>query len=210
MATTCGSPALAHEYLTALPMWEPSELSRELLPAELWGLFESHQWGCLEGKPWAGAHGILITEQSGLGRRRVVGGGVCGTAGMEEFSKVCFLAELLQNKTLGFNLARLGLFAESWAFVCSLMCLDWELRGFSSALSGIAASRSNLDYPFFHGRWTGKAVTESWAHPGCSAAFPSTLQGPFNCFHLFLLLFFFFSHFFNGTFRAWNSLQIRL
>lgn len=132
-------------------------------------------------------------EQAGLGPRRVVGGGVCSAAGMEEFSRVCFLAELLQNKTLGFNLARLGLFAESWAFVCSLMCLDWELCGFSRALAGIAASRSNLDYPFFHGRWTGKAIAASWAHPGCSAGFPSSLQGPFNCFPFFLS--FFFPHF---------------
>lgn len=58
-----------------------------------------------------------------------MGGGVCGAAGMEEFSKVCSLAELLQNTTLGFNLAELGLFAVSWAFVCLLMCLEWELCG---------------------------------------------------------------------------------
>lgn len=56
-------------------------------------------------------------EQSGLGQRRVVGG-VCGAAGLGEFSRVCFLAELLQNTTLGFNLAELGLFAESWSHSC--------------------------------------------------------------------------------------------
>lgn len=127
-------------------------------------------------------------EQSRLGRRKVVGGGVCGAAGMEEFSKVCFLAELLQNTTPGFNLAELGLFAESWAFVCSLLCLDWELCGFS-ALVGIAASRSNLDYPFFHRRCTGEAISASWAHPGCSAGFPCALQGLFLGFP-FLLPFF--------------------
>lgn len=124
-----------------------------------------------------------------------MGGGVCGAAGMEEFSKVCFLAELLQNTTPGFNLAELGLFAESWAFVCSLLCLDWELCGFS-ALVGIAESRSNLDYPFFHGRCTGEAISASWAHPGCSAGFPCALQGPFLGFPFLLPFFPLFSLFF--------------
>lgn len=119
-----------------------------------------------------------------------MGGGVFGAAGMEEFSKVFFLAELLQNTTLRFNLAELGSFAESWAFVCSLMCLDWELCGFSFALAGIAASRSNLDYPFFHGRCTGEAIPASWARPGCSAGFACALQGAFHRFP-FLLFFFF-------------------
>lgn len=66
-----------------------------------------------------------------------MGEGVGGAAGMEEFPKVWFLAELLQNTILGFNLAKLGLFAESWAFVCSLMCLDWELCGFCSHSQGL-------------------------------------------------------------------------
>lgn len=107
-----------------------------------------------------------------------------------------------------FNLDELGLVAEFWAFVCLLICLDCVLCGFSSTFAEIAVSRSNLDYPFFHGRTTGEAVLAFWAHPVWPAGFPCALQGLFDCFPFFLSFFlFFFPLFLMGNSELGSRLQ---
>lgn len=87
-----------------------------------------------------------------------------------------------------FNLDELGLVSEFWAFICLLVCLDFMLCGFFPIFAEMAVPRSNLDYPFFHGRNISEAFSAFWTHPVWSDSFPCALHGLFNCFFVFFLM----------------------